>query len=515
MIGAVRKPGFGISKTTGVAGVERSEPPENNHLWAHFVRPQPPIISQESWYVLVLPAIIVALQCTCFAEEVETTNAWIQTYNAGYRDGGGMYAGGSEIMHIVSHVGKLFAANGYWEDSRWKTRPYDEKQSAQVLRLDASEAKWQVDLDLGETNGLGLRYMKGNILKSVTFTRDERGDPLPKPKTLLVMASGAYTENDGVVSAWTRNDSTSTWTHALVQRGSRANHVRWVPRDMEIYRDKITGVERLFLLLGDPGIISGVYDESLPHKIRWDKEIEFPQDSPFPTRPLGIIQANGKLLFSVGGTIYRRKDGADPTYSPLLDLGDGVNTDVGGIRGLTTIANPNGRGESILFLWAPNGTSSGQIKRLDPDADGGYTVHNEANMREWMAKHLDVEVGYVLGAHSNMYPIKHPSTGETVHLIGIMGNLRGGNHLKWKGSRLYAGAMYAIRRPDQTYSIREVNGQYSRGKPVLVTPRAFAASPFGDGSIFVGGHDASFKPSDDMAWIFRASVADVLERRVD
>ena len=45
-----------------------------------------------------------------------------------------------------------------------------------------------------------------------------------------------------------------------------------------------------------------------------------------------------------------------------------MNTDGGGIRGLTTMANPHGNGDSILLLWASNGrTSSGQIKRLDPD----------------------------------------------------------------------------------------------------------------------------------------------------
>lgn len=62
------------------------------------------------------------------------------------------------------------------EDSRWKNRPYAKKQSAQVLRLDSADARWQVDLDMGKSNGNGLRYMKGNILKSITFTRDGRGN---------------------------------------------------------------------------------------------------------------------------------------------------------------------------------------------------------------------------------------------------------------------------------------------------------------------------------------------------
>jgi len=97
-----------------------------------------------------------------------------------------------------------------------------------------------------------------------------------------------------------------------------------------------------------------------------------------------------------------------------------------------------------------------------------------------------------------------------VHIIGFQGTLAGSEHLMWKGSRYYAGALYAIRAADQTYTVNEVNGAYKPGKPVLVSPRTFAHSPFGDRTIFVGGHDANFKRSDDMAWVFKASLDVVL-----
>jgi hypothetical protein len=168
-----------------------------------------------------------------------------------------------------------------------------------------------------------------------------------------------------------------------------------------------------------------------------------------------------------------------------------------------------------LFLWAPNGRSTSQIKRLDPDGSGGYTLHDEANISRLMSEKLGVEVGYTLGAHSNMCAFVHPVTGETVHIIGFQGNLRGDDRLRWKGSRLYAGAMYAIRTADQTYTVREVNGSYAPGKPVLVSPRTFARSPFGDNLLFVGGHDCSNVRSDDMAWIFKASLDVALGRDGD
>ena len=463
---------------------------------------------------LVISAGIIACLSACLGvgppgeEGAGQEPRWEQSYDAGYTDRSGAHAGGSEIMHLVAHKGKLYAANGYWVDSRWVIPPDAQKQSAQVLRLDSAGGQWQVDLDFGKANDFGLIYMKGNILKSVTFTRDAAGKPLEKPRNLLVMASGANFERGGAVSAWVRDDESGKWTHALVRHGSTAGGVRWVPRDMEVYRDKVTGIERLFLLLGNPGVTSGVYDPSVAGGIRWDRHVEFPflTTGSLKTRPLGLTRANGSLFLSEGSSIYRRNDGPRPTYSQILNLEEDTDTDVGGIRGLTTIANPNGEGESILFLWAPGARSQSQVKRLDPNGKGSYRLHDEASMADLMSRALGVKVPYTLGAHNRMLSVTDPGTAQTVHLVGFQGNILSKDHLRWKGSRLYAGALYAIRSADQTYRLLEVNNAYAPGKPVLVSPRAFCLSPFGDGQLYIGGHDASRLISDDMAWVFRAPL---------
>ena len=454
----------------------------------------------------VLVVLLISVRAN--GAEQNSLARWTQSYDAGYLDQNGVYAGGSEIMHLVSHEGKLYASNGYWVDAHWVIPPDGQKQSAQILRLDSLRAKWQVDLDMGQSNDRGLAYMKGNILKSVTFTRDAAGKPLPHPENLLVMAAGANFERGGAVSSWTRNDKKGTWSHTLVRHGSNVGGIRWVPRDMEVYRDKKTGIERLFLSLGNPGIASGVYDPSLPGKIRWSPHLEFPfpEGGSLHTRPLGIVQANGSLLFSEGGAIFRRVDGRKPRYEKIIDLNQDTDTDVGGIRGLTKIKNPQGKGQSLLFLWAPGDRSKSQVKRLDPDGKGGYTVKDEAMIMELMKKKLGVDVSYTLGAHNMAYPFVDHTTGQTVHLIGFQGNIKGKHHLKWKGSALYGGALYAIRYPDLTYKVLEVNNAYASGKPVLVSPRTFCLSPFGDKGIFIGGHDSSRKISDDMAWIFHAPL---------
>ena len=436
---------------------------------------------------------------------------WLQSYDAGYSDLAGAWAGGSEIMHLVPHKGLLYAANGYWETSRWEQPAAGNKQSAQVLRLDGASEDWQIDLDMGTGNDVGADFMKGNILESVTFTVDGDGLALPSPVNMLVMSSGNLSDR---VSVWVRNDTSGDWVHEAVQTGTATTGVRWVPRDIQIYRDKVSNIERIFLVLGNPGIISGVFDASQASGIRWDNDIEFPVAAPFTTRPLGITEANGKLYFSVGGVIFQRNDGPVPTYREVLNMGGGVNTDVGGIRGLTTVVNPNGVGDSMLFVWAPNGNSIGAIKRLDPDGSGsdgfgGYTMVDEANLSELMSNELGVAVPFTLGPHNQFYPFTDPVSGDLVHFIGFLGRAPGMGPLLWEGE-LYAGAMYAIRKPDQTYSVHEVNNQYAPNKAVLVAPRAFALSPFGDDQIYVGGHDASFFNSDDMAWVFRADRNEVL-----
>jgi hypothetical protein len=147
------------------------------------------------------------------------------------------------------------------------------------------------------------------------------------------------------------------------------------------------------------------------------------------------------------------------------------------------------------------------MKRLDPDGKGGYTLHNEANLGQLMSAKIGAKVPYTLGAHNMMYPVTHPVTGKRVHLIGFYGNILGKPHLTWKGSRFYAGALFAVRTADQKYSVHEVNNPYASGKTVLVSPRAFCLSPFGNDDLYIGGHDSSNKISDNMAWIFKAPLA--------
>ena len=70
-----------------------------------------------------------------------------------------------------------------------------------MLRLGSSNGEWEVDLEMGAANGSGRRDLKGNILRSVTFTHNGSADPLPQPGHLLLISAGAYYgEQRGIVS---------------------------------------------------------------------------------------------------------------------------------------------------------------------------------------------------------------------------------------------------------------------------------------------------------------------------
>ena len=476
-----------------------------------------------------------------------SAQGWDQSFKAGATDQNGHYMGGAQIIHMAGHEGRLFAGNSYWCDSRNIYQGGRDRQTgwAQVLRLDRPGGPWTVDLELGP------QYLRVEVLKSVTFRTDGAGKPLPKPAPLLLAGTFSPSAGRVEVSLFARNDATGKWTKGTVysgprQRGAEEN---FSVRAMCLHRDKVTGADRLFVTIGSLGIFSGVYDETAPGKIKWTSQSE---SGPVETRPLAIIEADGDLFFSAGRKIYRRVDGVHPTYKIVADMSDLYPTvplnATGGIRGLTAIPNPNdkgngkengkekgkendkengrengkgkekgGKGQSLIFaMWAGK-PCRGDIYRLDPSADGGFTRVREACLGDLMSRYLSGNpVNMVGAAYSDFHPVTDPVTGETVHLIGFESWITGKRFPTWGGvgkGGFYAGAMVAIRDAKGRYRLREINGRSAPGKPVLVAPYCFMLSPFAaDGGrvIYFGGMDANKKPATNMAWIFSARLEDFL-----
>jgi poly(A) polymerase len=469
-----------------------------------------------------------ATQAPACARPQAMREGWTASFMAGCIDRNGKFAGGSQIIHLVSHKGSLYAASGYWEDRRniWYGGKDPSSGWAQVLKLSGPKEPWVVDLDLGP------QHLRSELLKSVTFTLNAQGDPLPTPDTLLIAATYDGSGGRGV-SVFTRNDDTGSWTKTKIVSGDTgARGENNSVRAAAVYRDRITGRERLFISVGVLGIYTGSYDPSRPGKINWASAPEF---GPTRTRILSIIEANDSLFVSGGTKIFRRIDGPTPRYVEIADMSAEVNAEtsrgtfqsIGGIRGLSAIAGPVPGKQSLIFLWNAGTRSQGCVFRLDPQPDGSYARVPETCLAGLISQHLGgAPVPYVLGAYSSFLPLVDPTSKALLHLIGLEAFIsaspqgRGYQYLTAHNQRnekggFYAGAMYALRDAQGHWRVGEVNGRYQQGQPELVSVYTYALSPFsepGRRTIYLGGYDCDFFPSSDTAWAYSTDLANLVGR---
>jgi poly(A) polymerase len=453
---------------------------------------------------------------------------WSASFIAGCTDGNGVYAGGSQVMHLIAHKGQLYAANGYWMDrhSIW----YGGKDArfgwGQVLRLTRPDQPWTVDLQLGP------RHLRTELLKSVTFTLDVQGHRLAQPDTLLIAATYDGSGKFGV-NAFIRDDQTGAWTRSPIVKGDtgRSGEDNSV-RAAAVFRDRVTGQEHLFVSVGVVGIFTGQYDPSAPGRIVWSAKPEFGPTS--GTRILSIVEANGSLFFSEGTKIFRRIDGPAPRYEPVADFSDQADPNtgrkqfsgIGGIRALSPIPGPVAGRQSLLFMWNPGKTSKGCVYRLDPRPDGTYAQVLETCLATLAGQYIGTPVPYTAGAYNSFMPLLDDRTGDVSYLIGLESfipvsprglpfqpltahNQRNGN------GGMYAGGMFALRDSHGLWRVGEVNGRFAPGQPELVSVYTYAMSPFGGAdsqTIYFGGYDPDEFASTDTAWIYSTGVATLFAR---
>ena len=428
------------------------------------------------------------------------SQVWVKSFTAGGYDSNNQLLGGSEVLQLISHKKNLFASVGYWQDDNniWYGGSNNSIGWGQINSLDNPSANWKEDLFLGGN------YLRPEILKQIIFTKDQFGNSLSSPDTVLICAgySPNYITSQVTVKSFVRNDLNGTWGESQIVQGSFPAGGNYSIRDIEMYVDKLTGFEYVFATVGTQGIYKGKYNPANPGKIDWISTAEF---GPLIIRPLGIEIANGKLYFSSGSKLYRRIDGFSPSYvidHDFSDLGSIINEDVGGIRGLTTIDNANGYDEAFLLMWCPNGQSQGVIYRLEPDS-GGFNRIYETKISLLVENYLvGSSVSYLLGAYNEFYEYTDPLTNDTYHIIGFESSISSGSYPTWNG--YYSGALFAKRDNNMQYTLEEVNGTIGMNDKALVAIRCYVKSPFNsDESIYFGGFDPNGNISTNMAWIYK------------
>ena len=442
----------------------------------------------------LLLAFSIFLAC-----DISNAQTWQKSFSSGNYDLNGQYLGGSEVLQLVSHKKMLFASVGYWQDDNniWYGGSNNSIGWGQINSLDNPSAIWKEDLFLGAS------YLRPEILKQIIFTKDQFGNALSSPDTVLICAgySPNYITSQVTVKSFVRNDVNGTWGESQIVQGGFPAGENYSIRDIEMYVDQQTGFEYVFATVGTQGIYKGKYNSANPGKIDWISTAEF---GPLSIRPLGIEIANGELYFSSGSKLYRRIDGINFSYSVIHDFSDlstTINSAVGGIRGLTTISNPNN--EALLLMWCPDGQSKGTIYRLEPNGNGGFDRYYETKISLLVENYLSgSSVSYLLGAYNEFYEYTDPLTNDTYHIIGFESSISTGSHPTWNG--YYSGALFAKRDENMQYTLEEVNGAIGMNDTSLVAIRCYVKSPFdSDQSIYFGGFDPNGNTSTNMAWIYK------------
>jgi acetyl esterase/lipase len=280
----------------------------------------------------------------------ETLFSFELSYMAGQKDLLGNWMGGTEIIHLTEHKGKVYAAVGYWKDHPYFFDKENEPWTgAQILVKDASIIPWQVE------ENMGWFSVRVDGLKSIPIC-DAGGNAIDH---LLIAGSSDYMDDS--FSVWLRNDANGTWEKTTICSADIGESTR----SFGYHLDEETGEYLIFAGTTKGRVFSGVVDASKPSEVKWNAEPEHVENNG-RVRVMAFTEANGVLYCSIGDTLFKRIDGVQPYWQPLVlpeAISRGRENDPMVIRGLTTIPNPNGKGEVILF----SRENTGQIFHLDPN----------------------------------------------------------------------------------------------------------------------------------------------------
>ncbi len=409
-----------------------------------------------------------------------------QVFQAGTRDAKGSFMGGTIMAALVPHGGKLYAVNGF----TWDQPGEDPAPGAQILVLDRPDSSWRLDYELKKSAWRAS-------LKSVTFTTDGRGGKLERPVPMLVAAAS---DTEGGVTVHSRDDATGAWTAMTLAKVSGTAKVR----SLSLHHDRVTGVDRVFAGTLPAGLFSGVYDPAVPGRVRWDGT---PELSGYQARAMGFAECGGDLYVAIKPNLYRRIDGEHPRWEKVHTIPGEFAKESSGLRGLTTIDKPDGRGQALLA--ALEGHPS-RIVRIDP-ADG-FKETVELDLLDFLGREWGRRPTWVIAAYNDIAPVTDPRTGRKALLIGLSASFAPtGDELPKDGWE--PGAWYLIRYSETRYELRQiVDASRNPGRDLLAA-RTIAMSPFSDGAVYFGGYDAAKNPSHNTAWIFEAPLTTVLGPR--
>ena len=454
--------------------------------------------------LITFSIIFVFLAAICAMSSAHA-EGWKKSYHAGSFDADWNYLRGNEMMFLTPHKGKLYAGTRMLYDAFNNT-------SAQIIVKESVTSRWRLSYEAGKGN------LSIDSLKSVIFTTDAEGNSLENAVAILVAGFWNFASPSHAYIAML-DESKNQWSTVDLNLSNNTSGYT-TTRALGFHQDRVTGVDRVFAGVSPSGIYSGVFDQSAPGSIAWEKAPEF---SGFNDRVISFGECNGELYAAIKPAIYKRIEGQTPSWIkvyeyPLEKGWDSLSSYQGGssgMRGLTAIQNPQGEGEVLLMSHE---SPHSKILYIDPQND--YAATEELDLNSfllknwgWLKDGYNEDTGLVMNiAYDDMEPVTNPKTSEQVHLLSfcyyiLPADVRSG----W----------YLIRHSDASYTLHEVPYIFDfRGSDKhLSAVRSIKVSPFtsdaGNIVYFAGyspwrSRERTLLPVHNTAWIYSADIGTVL-----
>jgi hypothetical protein len=433
------------------------------------------------------------------------------SFQAGHRDASGDYLGGTELQNLVGHDHRLYAGVGYDLDTQiTMVNPPDTAPGPQILVLDSPHGEWRQDVAFSDLNPTTQqrRYRRLTALQELTFETMQQADgsvvELPSPVSILMAGLTTLYDDAEPAAVFVRDDTTNQWVETAFpeQWGTVLDGVRAIGQ----FRDPVTGLDRVFIG-GRPNdasqpsaLFSGVYDPSLPGKIRWDANPEF---TGFETRAMAFPVINQSLYFAAKPAVFKRTTNGDqPAWQAVYTYPMPPEPFSAGLRGLTTLPGLDGTGE--IMLGGMEGTP-GQMLRFT-DEDPGHPVE-ELDIDQLLLTEIGPPLARnVLSAYNDVVRTVDPVNGSPVFLIGLF--------VHKLPVAVEDDAWFLSRTLDARYTLHRV--------PHFDRPEAFPApgplrgvrsitvSPFSEDAgqvLYLGGFDTNVQSCHDSAWLYRVGIS--------
>jgi hypothetical protein len=429
-----------------------------------------------------------------------------EPYTVSFQAGRSSGIGGTELMNLVAHQGKLFAGTGFWEDSE----PYE---GPQILRLDSSRGSWIVERTFSEKQPDGTLplWRRVDAMQEVTFNYDGNGCRLPAPVSLLIAANDTYSplgvfQKEVVANTviFTRDDCSGTWVRASIPLKSAGI------RSFGFYHDPKTNVDYVFAGTCGHSFVRGVYSEKAPGKIAWDPVPEGANPS-VSGRIMSFCQFQDHLYASTKPTVYEYTGGDTYQWQQRATYQDSPERNVSGLRGLTAveygkmIGVVEGLGsDSRVLDFFPETTELNITSLLKCALGTDFLPTGVTGNREYGTD--------ILGAYNNIPAVNDPVTRQTYYLVGLGMSAKricpfpGKQHSSW----------FLARRAPYYWTIQEIPdlGGWTDPQPNPPAVRTIAVSPFAEDHgqvLFMGFYDAADKPCHNTAHIYRVGLLTALQ----